>query len=288
MNLAYREHRHDEAACMVRTELYWRVQDKGSEMTKTETHCEMTSNRRCLFGGSCHLSSEMGSELILHSLLALIIGQFHHAPLIIVRAIRLLLLLERRVSANFLVSLDVQVLNIIGLNPVRNVLGKLPLVGILIFFEKVVHVLRHVNTENATLQLFRVKAFLLRVGREPLLVVRNVHTTVNGAFHRGEHLLTSGSASKADIQKGSKRALLIVLLNLVHLTAYLFDTLVELIETELREMTTSAEKTHAVSRGEVGEAVLDTIARKLVGIGGGENLVTLDTSGNNLADDVPE
>lgn len=48
----------------------------------------------------------------------------------------------------------------------------------------------------------------------------------------------------------------------------------------------SQEKPGAVGRGVVGEAHLEPIARKLVGVGGGENQIADDAGGDDLGDDV--
>ena len=58
------------------------------------------------------------------------------------------------------------------------------------------------------------------------------------------------------------------------------------VQLELLEQAAGAEKTHSIGGGIVGEANLDSVLGELVGVGGGEDVVTVKLGSHNLGDHI--
>lgn len=197
------------------------------------------------------------------------------------------LLLIDGVSTDLLMSLEIHVLDGVSFNVIANVAGECLLVHILIFFLQILHVFRNVVAEDTALEHLGVKALLLSVGREALLVVRDVDTAIDGTLHHGKHLIAGGRRHETDVKNSAEGAPVLFILDLVHLAVNLLFAGVHLGQTKLGQMATRAEKADAVRGCEVGETALDPVARQLVRIRGGKNLIAGELCRNNLADDVP-
>lgn len=222
------------------------------------------------------LLRDLGARLVCLGILALLDGR-----------------LELGVLADVGVGSGVQLLEIggclAGLGELREVGGVL--VGISLLHGG--HVGTDVSTEDALAQRRRIKGVLVTLALtlvetgEAALAVGNIETTINCTLQGTEHTSTSRGSNQTNIKNGGEGAgTLLLLLNVVHLTSDLGDTLISLIQVQGGQQAASAQQTSAVGSGIVLQTERDAIARELRGVGEGKNNITLDRSLNNLADNL--
>ena len=175
-----------------------------------------------------------------------------------------------------------------GLDAVLDVLAEKGLVLLGLVSLEGLLVLGDVLTENTLLKDFGVELLGLSVvAGEPLLAVGDQETTIDGTLEGGEDLGTSGGAVETDIKVGSEGAGGISnLLNIENLAINGLVASIVGVQLELLEETAGAKETHGVGGGVVGQTGLDAVLRELVGVGGGEDVVTVKLGSHNLGDDV--
>ena len=188
-------------------------------------------------------------------------------------------------------GLEVQVLEITGINLVVNVLGELGLVALLVVVGKTLHVLGNVTGGDVLAESLSIELLGLNVVTgETVLGVRNEETTVGGTLQGTEDTGTGGGTDKTDIEEDLEGAAgtLVGLSSFGQgvFTVSLLNTLEGVVELELLEETASEKETGGVGSGPVGQTVLDSVALQFVGVSGGNNLVTGDFGVDNLGDDV--
>mmetsp|Transcript_4700 Transcript_4700/g.16224 ORF Transcript_4700/g.16224 Transcript_4700/m.16224 type:complete len:208 (+) Transcript_4700:1957-2580(+) len=133
-----------------------------------------------------------------------------------------------------------------------------------------------------------VSVELLRAGvvpREPLRVVRDVEPAIRAALERTEHARPRGRARQTHVQEALERARIAVRLNVILLSIRLLLPRVSVIEAELLQHATSAQKPRAVSGRVVGEASLHPVAHKLLRVSRRDADVTADSRVEDLARD---
>lgn len=171
---------------------------------------------------------------------------------------------------------------------VLDVLGELLLVGLLVIFEKLLHVISNVLAEDVV--TVHIGAEFLALGiiaGKSLGGMGDIQATIGSALHGSENTSSGGSSRKADIEEASEGAGLVFLFLLEELVSVHFGgTQVDAIELELLQQTASQQETGAVGGGVVGQTNLDTEARQFVSIRSADNLVAFDLGVSNLADDV--
>lgn len=203
----------------------------------------------------------------------------------------LTLLLLEGVLSDSGVGLGVEVLKTVSLNVVVEVLLELALVSLLVIVGKGLHVLGDVATVDVLLQGLGVELLGLHVVTgESVLGVGNEDTTVGGTLHDTEDTGTGGGSGKTNIKEGLEgSALLTVLLGGLGqgvLSIGLLNTSEGLVKAELLQDTAGEEETGGIGGGPVGKTVLNAVGAELVGVGGGEDLVTSNLGGDDLGDDV--
>lgn len=212
-------------------------------------------------------------------------------PVILALLLAGVLILLEWVLANLLVGILVELLKTIGLNLVVGVAAELGLVALLIVVGEGLHVLSDVATEDVLAQSLGVQLLGLHVvSRETLLGVRDVETTIRRTLHGTENTGTGGGPSKTNIEVRLEWAAGLAIdfgwLGDGELAVGLLNALESLVKLELAERAAGKQKTGAVGGGPVGQAVGDTVAFELVGVGGAKDLVAGKFRGNDLADDV--
>jgi len=222
------------------------------------------------------------------ALLALSKSKTSRAELLVALDGLLLLLLEGRICTDSLVSILVDLLEVISLDALLLVAAELTIVCLRILLLELLHVVSDVATEDVLAESVSVKLLLLVVPTDKAtLAVRDVETTVKSTLHGGEHTAASGGAVETDIEKSLERTTLVELLDGAEgSTSSLLDTSVELVHAELLVKTTSNKKTSCIGSSVVGETKLDAIARKLVRVSGSQDVITIDARVNDLADAI--
>jgi hypothetical protein len=130
-------------------------------------------------------------------------------------------------------------------------------------------------SEDVLAEDFSIKSllFLIEAG-ETLLSVRNVDTTIDGSLEGTEDLSTGGGATKTSVEEGLEG------------TRTLFHVKLGVLQVQNSQSTAGAEETSAVSSSPVGQTDLNTISGELMGVGRGQDHITLDLGVDELADDV--
>ena len=188
-------------------------------------------------------------------------------------------------------SLSVELLNVTGLDFVLEVLVELALVAFLVVVGKSLHVLSNVATEDVVAESLGVELLGLDVVTgKAALGVGDEDTTVGGTLHGGEDTGTSGGAVKTNIKESLEGAAGTVIglsgLSQSVLALRLLNTGELIGKAELGQGAAGEEETGGIGSSPVGKAVLDAIALQLVGVGRGEDLVTIEVGGDDLGDDV--
>lgn len=122
---------------------------------------------------------------------------------------------------------------------------------------------------------------------EALCAVRYIETTIGSTLHGTEDTVSSRSADKTDIEVSFERTLIIggLVDNRVVLTVDLGISLVNVAETLLSEESASAKEASAVGSGVVGETGVETVSPELERVGRSHDLVTFESSVDDLGDD---
>lgn len=246
---------------------------------------------------TCHSSSKL-ADLALNTSLLLLMGQLGSLvllalslPLFLALLGASILVLLKRVFADGLVGLLVDLLNLTSVDLVLDVLLELRLVALFIIIGKTLHVLSDVATKDVLAESLGVELLALNVVTgEAVLGVGDVDTTVRSTLHGTEDTVTGGGADKTNIEESLEGAAgsLVGLdgLSKLVLTVGLLDTSEVLVETELLESTAGEEQTGGVGGGIVGQPLGDTVTLQLVGVSRGEDLVARDLRVDDLSDDV--
>ena len=196
------------------------------------------------------------------------------------------LLLESGVLADGGVGLGVDTLQIVSRDTSSDVLAEVGLVLVLILLLQGPHVVGNVATDNVLTEDLRVQLSLGETD-EALGGVRDIQTTISSSLQRGEDLGTSGGTGKTDIKESLEGATRVVLtLNVVLLTVDLLSTRVQLVETEVLQVTAGQQQTSAVSGGVVVQTEGDTITGELVGVGRADDTITRELGVDQLVDNV--
>lgn len=212
--------------------------------------------------------------------------------------------LVARVSADGLVDVGPHLLEVISGNLSLHVRAEALLKGLgarlLVFLLENAHVLSDVLSEDELLVDGGIVLLLIGVVAGELLgVVGDIETSVGGTLEDTEDLGTEGGTGKTNIEVDTEgTAVLIELVNVESalaegdrhdLTSDLIllivtNTSVLLEETNLLEGTAAGKETGGVGSGVVLVAGLGTEALELLGVGGGEDVVTSDGGVDNLGD----
>mmetsp|Transcript_6418 Transcript_6418/g.11733 ORF Transcript_6418/g.11733 Transcript_6418/m.11733 type:complete len:276 (-) Transcript_6418:104-931(-) len=206
-----------------------------------------------------------------------------------------LLLTGAGILTDLLVNTLVKLLQTIGLNILGKVRGELLLVLGVIFLLEVLHVLTNVSTEDAlTVHVRVVLLGVTVVTRESLLGMGDVKSTIGGALQGTEDTASSGGGLASNIEKSTEGTL--VLIDLINVVCGLTDrgrddisidlviTLVNIIQTNLLEETTSAQQSSAVGGGVVLKTDLQSVTGEFVRAGRRKDTVTIDQGVHDLAD----
>ena len=198
-----------------------------------------------------------------------------------------LLLVELGVLADGLVSLGVDLLKVVGLDPLLDVAGELNLEALLVLLLEALHVLSDMTAEDVLAEDVGVELTGLAVETdEALLGVRHGDATVADTLEGAEDAGAGGGAVETDIKESLEgTGTLAGGADVVVLTSGA-DTSVALVELEGLEETTRKEEASGVGSGVVGETKLDPVAGELVRVGGGHDNITSDLRVGDLADDV--
>lgn len=206
-----------------------------------------------------------------------------------------LLLTGAGILTDLLVNTLVKLLQTIGLNILGKVRGELLLVLGVIFLLEVLHVLTNVSTEDAlTVHVRVVLLGVTVVTRESLLGMGDVKSTIGGALQGTEDTASSGGGLASNIEKSTEGTL--VLIDLINVVCGLTDrgrddisidlviTLVNIIQTNLLEETTSAQQSSTVGGGVVLKTDLQSVTGEFVRAGRRKDTVTIDQGVHDLAD----
>merc|ERR1712216_371633 len=185
------------------------------------------------------------------------------------------------VGTDGLVDSEVHVLHAISSDTCLDVLGELGSVLLGLFLVECLHVGGHVPSEDALLVSLSIVLLLFSVvAVEPLVAVRDLEATVEGALHGTEDLGAQGGWLEANIEQSMEGVAALVLLvgdvAVLELTSDLLGANEFGVETLALQETTSAEETHTVGGGVVGETSLEAVASKLTSVGCGVADIALD------------
>jgi len=199
-----------------------------------------------------------------------------------------LLLDEGGILTDALVGILVDLLELVGSDALLLVAAELTVIGLRILLKKLLHVVGDVATIDVLAEDFSVESLLLVIpANKTALAVGHVETTIKSTLHSGEHTAAGGGTGKTNIEQSLEGTTLVELLDGVEgSTSGLLDTRIELIHAELLVKTTSHKKTSCIGSRVVGETKLDAIARKLMGVSGSHDVITIDARVHDLADAV--
>jgi len=190
------------------------------------------------------------------------------------------------IGSNGSVGLLVHLLDVLGVDASLDESGELSLESLLVLFFELLHVVTDVSTEDVVFVDFSVELAVSESG-ESLGGVGDVETGISSALEDTEDSGTSGGSGEAGIQVASEGGLLFSIGFLVELVTVDLDlTLVHRVKTELLENSSADQKTGGVSGGVVGETDADAESWELVGVGRGDNDISLESSVSDLGDDV--
>lgn len=137
-----------------------------------------------------------------------------------------------RVGADGGVSLLVHAFDTVSLDAKLDILGELPLEGIVILFGKRLHVVGNVLAEDVASVHISVELFALgAVTREALHAVGDVEAAVDGALHGTKDASAGGGADETHVQVATECArAFIVGFNVVLVTVDIVAALVKLVQ----------------------------------------------------------
>jgi hypothetical protein len=134
------------------------------------------------------------------------------------------------------------------------------------------------------------------VTRESLFRVRNIQTTVSSSLESTKDTASSSGGLAANIQETTEGTL--VLINFIDIVLLLVVfrgndfsvnfsvSLINIVQANLLQKTTSTEKTGAVSSGVVLQTDSKSVTAQLGGGGLGKDAITIDKRVGNLADNL--
>ena len=238
----------------------------------------------------------LGGFLGGNSSLTLVQGKLGRALEGLIRG-EFLLLARGRILTDSLVDGFVKFLKTISLDISVDVRGKVLLVLLVIFLLEVFHVFTNVSTEDAfTVHVGIVFLAVTVVSRESLLGVRNVKTTIGGSLKGSEDTGSGGGRSASNIEKGTEGSLVVIdFLDVVGLVVVFGGnnfsvnfgvSLVNIIESNLLEQTTSTEETGAVGGGVVLQTDGKSVTSELGGLSLAEDAISIDQGVSDLANDL--
>mmetsp|Transcript_9612 Transcript_9612/g.14526 ORF Transcript_9612/g.14526 Transcript_9612/m.14526 type:complete len:276 (-) Transcript_9612:118-945(-) len=206
-----------------------------------------------------------------------------------------ILLAGAGILTDLLVNSLVKFLQTISLNILGKVRRELLLVLGVIFLLEVLHVLTNVSSEDAlTVHVRVVLLGVTVITRESLLGMGDVKSTIGSTLQGTEDTASSGGGLAPNIEKGTEGTLVLVdLINVVgslsnrgrdYISIDLVITLINIIQTNLLEETTSAQQSSAVGGGVVLKTNLQSVTGQFVRAGRRKNAVTIDQGVHNLAD----
>jgi len=206
-----------------------------------------------------------------------------------------LLLTGTGILTDLLVNTLIKLLQTISLNILRKVSGKLLLVLGVIFLLEVLHVLTNVASEDAlTVHVRVVLLGVTVITRESLLGVGDIKSTIGGALQGTEDTASSRGGLASNIKEGTEGTLVLIdLINVVgslsnrgrdDISVNLVITLIDIIQTNLLEETTSAQQSSTVGSGVVLKSDLQSVTGEFVRAGRREDAVTIDQGVHDLAD----
>jgi len=231
------------------------------------------------------LGSEEGSLDLGNTCSSLGVADLGAVPSLLVDGL-LNLGLWRGIGSDGGVGLLVHLLDVLGVDTVLDESGELSLESFLVLFLELLHVVSDVTTEDVVLVDLSVE-LAVRESRESLGGVGDVDTGIGTALEDTEDSSTSRGSGKTGIQVASEGSLLGGVSLLVELVTVNFDlTLVHGVKTELLEDSSADQKTGGVGSGVVGKTNGDSVSRKLVGVGRGDDDISLESSVSDLGDDV--
>lgn len=208
-----------------------------------------------------------------------------------------LLLHSFGILTDCLMDLLEQLLNSIGIDVILDVLGEVFVVHLLIIFLELTHVISDVLTHDTSFVNFSVEILgVTSVTRESLLAVRNIEATITGTLHSTKDLGTSGGVLDTNIKESTEwLSLVINFRDVESLLAVLggdgssldlFNTRVDLIETNFLEKSAGKEKTSGVGSSIVLQTNWEAVSGQFSGAGLAEDFVTIDFSVDHLAEDI--
>ena len=198
-----------------------------------------------------------------------------------------------RLGADGGVGLLVDLLEVISGDTSGNVLRELALVGLGILLLEELHVGSDVSTEDVLaedggVELGVLGIFLIvEISSQTALRVRNIETSISGTLHGTEDTVTSRGTGQTDIEQNVEgtRSVIRGLDNEV-LSVSIDNTNVLVGHLELGQSTTGQQQTGRVRSGVVGQTSLDSERGQLVGIGSGQDDISLHLSVHDLGNDV--
>lgn len=188
----------------------------------------------------------------------------------------------------------VELLKIIGGMIFRNVACEMLLVLLVIFLVEVFHVFSNVSTKDTlTVHIGVVLLGITVVSRESFLGVGNVESSIRGSLESSKDAISCSCCLASNIQEASEGAFVII--DLVHeirlfvvlgahnLTVDFGVSLVDIIESELGQQTTSNKKAGAVGGGVVLQTNLESVAGKLLGSSLAQDAISVNEGIGDLA-----
>lgn len=180
-------------------------------------------------------------------------------------------------------------------------------IPLIIFLLERLHVLSDVATEDILLENLSIKLLAFGViARETLLIVGDVEATVGSTLEGTEHTRTRRRALETDVKvtlEWSGSIFIVERLGQLDGAIGLRNTLILVGKAELGESTAGNKETSSIgyrvvwydvysgddmllTGSPVCQTVVDTISGKLLGAGGGEDKVALNTSVDDLGNDL--
>jgi hypothetical protein len=169
-----------------------------------------------------------------------------------------------------------------------DVAGELAFEGFFVLSLQFLHVFCNMLAEDVFAVNGSVEFLLLSVvAREALDGVRDVESTINGAFHGTEDTGSSGGAGQSNVQVATESSWSVIQwFDEVFVSGDVGASAVEAVQPEFLENTTGNQKTGGVSCSVVGQTDLDAVFRQFMGVRGADNAVTFDASVSDLTGDV--
>jgi len=190
------------------------------------------------------------------------------------------------VSSDGSVGLGVHLLDVLGVDAGLDESRELSLESFLVLLLELLHVVTNVATEDVVFVDLSVELAVGESG-ESLGAVGDVETSISGTLEDTEDSGTSGGSGQTSVQVASEGSLLAGVSLLVELVSVDLDlAFVHGVKTELLEDSSADQETDGVGSGVVGQTDGDAVSWEFVGIGGGDDDVSLEPGVGDLSDDV--